>query len=102
MFWGVPTGTVNRDRGWGTTSFLARHVHFPTMLLRKKLDLSGALFFVIVAIVWLVCVFVFFHCLHSREPKSYRIIHLCSSAITGTFNSSLYPLIIRNRHSEIP
>lgn len=43
----------------GTTSFLARHVHFPTMLLRKKLDLSGALFFVVVAIVWLVCVFVF-------------------------------------------
>lgn len=62
MFWGVPTEPVNRDRGWGTISFLARHVHFPTMLLRKKLDLSGAVFFVVVvvAIVWLVCVFVFF------------------------------------------
>lgn len=71
------------------------------MLLRKKLDLSGAVVFVVVAIVWLVCVFVFSPSAQ-KGAKVLRIIYLCSSAIAGTFNSSLYPLIIRNRHSEIP
>lgn len=82
MFWGVPTEPVNRDRGWGTISFLARYIHFPTMLLRKKLDLSGAVVFVVVAIVWLVCVFVF-SLSAQKGAKVLRIIYLCSSAIAG-------------------